>query len=831
MAAFPPLAQVAGSHGGIYEAYYLQADPKGTGSIGALDAATFLKKSKLSDAILSKVWDLSDPTGKGYLEKPGFFIALKYISMAQNGQELNSAMLTSELPPPNLGPVEVAPVNPALVADVPWDVTPSEKAKYDHVFETLQPVNGLLSGDKVKPVLLNSKLPTDVLGKIWDLSDINKDGYLDKDEFAVTMHLVYRIRENDPVPNVLPLKMIPPSKRPKAPVAGGVPGTATGAPVLPGAVPVLPAFPATVPVLPGVAGLDTSGTLTPPTSKPEGSAKPWVVTAAEKANSDAMFLRLDTDMDGLVSGAEVRNVFVQSGLPNPLLAHIWSLCDMNSTGKLNSDLFALAMYLVQQKLKGVDPPGALTPEMIPPSMRPKSTADTATFGVKEGANAGPYGGAADFSAIKELDSISKEIEDIKKEKMQLERDKQQREADIKIRQGEVQMLQKELDAMTATLHQLENQKKEAQKRLDELDDKKKNLESSVKELREKCEKEQAEIDAMRMQLSNRAKSAEDQEAEMNSLSEELGKLREEESSLEQKVESGKQQLELLIKSQRDVMLQVNQTKTRTQHLRDQHRALTQSIAGYSPSPQLNGDFSSDTDQFSSRATAGSSPVSNVSGLSGASVLDDFKEDPFKGKDPFSNMGENFSQADPFQNEDPFKDSDPFKSSDGFSADPFAAEDPFKDAFGTSAVGNKPDPFGNQDPFANAFSSTAGSDKKSGDGFDAFGFSSTKEKTGDNFFAGDPFAPKPSTMSESPKPALPPKQKRQPPPRPAPPKSKSPANVGGGPKPKVDPFWGLGNDPFAGKDTSGDSGGDPFANFADFSPGKFEDDKSAWGSAK
>ena len=58
-----------------------------------------------------------------------------------------------------------------------------------------------------------------------------------------------------------------------------------------------------------------------------------------------------------------------------------------------------------------------------------------------------------------------------REKMQLERDKQQREADIKIRQGDVQMLQKELDAMTATLHQLENQKKEAQKRLDELDDK------------------------------------------------------------------------------------------------------------------------------------------------------------------------------------------------------------------------------------------------------------------------------------------------------------------------------------------------------------------------
>ena len=82
------------------------------------------------------------------------------------------------------------------------------------------------------------------------------------------MHLVYRIRENDPVPNVLPLKMIPSSKRTKPPVAGAVSGTAAGAPVLPGAVPVLP-FSAAVPIVPGVAGLDAASSLTPPTSKPE----------------------------------------------------------------------------------------------------------------------------------------------------------------------------------------------------------------------------------------------------------------------------------------------------------------------------------------------------------------------------------------------------------------------------------------------------------------------------------------------------------------------------------------------------------------------------------
>lgn len=49
----------------------------------------------------------------------------------------------------------------------------------------------------------------------------------------------------------------------------------------------------------------------------------WVVSAADKTRYDAMFKSADTDMDGYVTGAETRDIFLKSGVPNNVLAHIW----------------------------------------------------------------------------------------------------------------------------------------------------------------------------------------------------------------------------------------------------------------------------------------------------------------------------------------------------------------------------------------------------------------------------------------------------------------------------------------------------------------------------
>ncbi|XP_028047986.1 EH domain-containing protein 3 isoform X1 [Monomorium pharaonis] len=93
-----------------------------------------------------------------------------------------------------------------------WIVN-KERYKYDSIFESLGPQDGKITGAAAKSEMVKSKLPNSVLGKIWKLSDINKDGFLDSDEFALAMHLINIKLEGYDLPAELPEHLIPPSKR------------------------------------------------------------------------------------------------------------------------------------------------------------------------------------------------------------------------------------------------------------------------------------------------------------------------------------------------------------------------------------------------------------------------------------------------------------------------------------------------------------------------------------------------------------------------------------------------------------------------------------------
>ena len=70
-----------------------------------------------------------------------------------------------------------------------------------------------LTPAQVKAALLPTGLPAASLRRVWELSDLDKDGMLDADEFAVALYLCRQAQGCAAVPAALPDNVVPPSKR------------------------------------------------------------------------------------------------------------------------------------------------------------------------------------------------------------------------------------------------------------------------------------------------------------------------------------------------------------------------------------------------------------------------------------------------------------------------------------------------------------------------------------------------------------------------------------------------------------------------------------------
>lgn len=66
---------------------------------------------------------------------------------------------------------------------------------------------------RVPQEMMKSMLPNSVLGKIWKLADVDKDGMLDLEEFALAMHLIHVKLDGHDLPAGLPQHLVPPSHR------------------------------------------------------------------------------------------------------------------------------------------------------------------------------------------------------------------------------------------------------------------------------------------------------------------------------------------------------------------------------------------------------------------------------------------------------------------------------------------------------------------------------------------------------------------------------------------------------------------------------------------
>lgn len=305
-------------------------------------AKQIFERARLPNEILGRIWNLADTKQRGALDATEFIIAMHLLTSYKSGamrgipQTLPPGLYEAasrrgsarssmgsrsgyDIPPlPSIqkqftGPQRTqSPINrqqfgsplSAQSTGGDWLVTPQEKAQFDSIFASIDTAKaGLISGDQAVAFFMNAQLPEETLAQIWDLADIDADGQLTRDEFAVAMHLVRLVRAGkEPLPQTLPPALIPPSMRrrpPVVPTPAAVPAPAPAAAPAPAPTPRsaaedlfgLDAFTAPPPAAPSQVPQSTGGSNAPfpmpgsPSSRasapsPTTTFKPFVPTSS-----------------------------------------------------------------------------------------------------------------------------------------------------------------------------------------------------------------------------------------------------------------------------------------------------------------------------------------------------------------------------------------------------------------------------------------------------------------------------------------------------------------------------------------------------------------------
>lgn len=210
-------------------------------------------------------------------------MCLKLVALAQSNQGVKIENLGLSTPAPKLGELS-SNITSLITQDDPWYIKASSRIAFDKIFDSLSPINNKLAGPRVKPFLIKSGLSVDILGKIWELSDLDQDGQLDRDEFLISSQLIQKAKDGMTIPDQLPPSLLPFKIR-HSPSSSGV-------------------------------NFPQNGSLI-------NDVQTWVVTIDEKTRSDTIFNQIDTDNDGFVNGNECKDVFLKTGLSPNILANIW----------------------------------------------------------------------------------------------------------------------------------------------------------------------------------------------------------------------------------------------------------------------------------------------------------------------------------------------------------------------------------------------------------------------------------------------------------------------------------------------------------------------------
>ncbi|KAI9168209.1 endocytosis defective- protein [Blastocladiella emersonii ATCC 22665] len=257
----------------------------------------------------------------------------------------------------------------------------AERDRYRDIFNSLGPIDSVVTGEQCRSVFLKSELDPAQLKKIWELADMDRDGALDIEEFIIAMRLIYDSMNGAAIPPVLPGYMIPPIKaavnrlNPNADplaLAAGVPGipnlSSMGMGMGPAPIPGMPGMMVPGMMMPGQFGVmmdpnQLAGqVLRGPTIEFTDNFD-WYMPPAEKLKYEMEFERAPTTND-LLPKHHAYEVFVLSRRPHEEFDIIWQIVDLNGQDAVTLDQYVCMQHIINQRKANKPFPRALPPEVI-----------------------------------------------------------------------------------------------------------------------------------------------------------------------------------------------------------------------------------------------------------------------------------------------------------------------------------------------------------------------------------------------------------------------------------------------------------------------------------
>ncbi|ODV95008.1 hypothetical protein PACTADRAFT_50839 [Pachysolen tannophilus NRRL Y-2460] len=362
----------------IYGQLFKSLDPEGLGIVTGEAARSTFEKSGLSPAVLGEIWQVADTENNGFLSQFGFSVAMRLIGQVQHTGASPSFELAQNAGPlpkfqslPSISQLNVGSRVPSIQAapslgasppqpNLPVNavlppLTSQDVIKFGQLYDRTAN-NGVLDGSQAKSIFIKAKLPTSVLGQIWNLVDEQNAGQLTRPEFIVAMYLIQNTLNGS-------IKNLPQSiptgiwNIARGASSNSSPQITTRAPSLSqqtGRSTIIPTnqLQARTPSQSSVQSVTSSSVI-----------NDWAVSPQLKQEFDKIFDNLDTNHKGELGPTEVAQYLMTSGLPQDMLAVIWDLADIHNTGEFTKKEFSIALYLVRKKLQG-----ASLPDVVPESL-------------------------------------------------------------------------------------------------------------------------------------------------------------------------------------------------------------------------------------------------------------------------------------------------------------------------------------------------------------------------------------------------------------------------------------------------------------------------------